>query len=86
MQVAVFLFGIEEIGVQLEEPLSAMPLHDTVARIHAATRQALIASYCVLLRLIASYRPHTRRHPPGPQHARTQKNTHTHTPRGRGVR
>ena len=43
--MAVFLFGIEEIGVQLEEPLSAMPLEDTVARIERDTLQACVLGY-----------------------------------------
>jgi predicted membrane chloride channel (bestrophin family) len=28
--VAIFFFGIEELGVQLEEPFSIMPLEDIV--------------------------------------------------------
>ena len=43
------MFGIEEIGVQLEEPLSSMPLEDTVARIEADTRQASILGYINIL-------------------------------------
>ena len=37
--VGLFLFGIEEIGVQLEEPFSVLPIEDMVRRVEEDVRQ-----------------------------------------------
>ena len=39
--VGLFLFGIEEIGVQLEEPFSVLPIEDVVRRIEASAGRLL---------------------------------------------
>ena len=39
--VGLFLFGIEEIGVQLEEPFSVLPIEDMVRRVEEDVRQMM---------------------------------------------
>jgi ion channel-forming bestrophin family protein len=43
--VGLFLFGIEEIGVQLEEPFSVLPIEDMVRRVEEDTLQMLAHEY-----------------------------------------
>ena len=47
--LAVFLFGIEELGIQIEEPFSILPLGDMVKVVHSCVCVCVCVSVCLCL-------------------------------------
>ena len=45
--LAVFLFGIEELGIQIEEPFSILPLGDMVKVVHSCVCVCVSVCLCV---------------------------------------